>query len=89
MDICNICKLHYQKFVEKRIEKLPVAIPSKNSFEFGLSNLYKISRMIKNPFDAVCLIVEAYNKMKYSSLTFDLIEGKIIMIQGEGVEIPE
>lgn len=45
--------------------------------------------MIKNPFDAVCLIVEAYNKMKYSSLAFDLIEGKIIMIQGEGVEIPE
>jgi hypothetical protein len=66
-------------------EKENISIASKSSFEFGLSNLYKLSRMIKNPFDAVCLIIEAYSKMKYKSMTFDLIEGKMVVVQGEGI----
>ena len=40
--------------------------------------------MIKNPFDAICLIIEAYEKMKYRALSVDLIEGKILIIQGSG-----
>jgi len=45
--------------------------------------------MIKNPFDAICLIFEAYYRMGFNSVVFDIIEGRILIIQGEGVEISE
>lgn len=52
---------------------MTLTLTSRNSFEFGIPNLYKISRMIKNPFDAICLIIEAFNKMKYETMSIDLI----------------
>jgi hypothetical protein len=89
LEVCNICKLHYQPVEPKLYEKENLSVTSRSSFQFGLGNLYKFSRMIKNPFDAICHIIEAYTKMNYRSMVFDLIEGKIVMVQGEGTEVSE
>lgn len=68
---------------------MPIPSPSRSSFQFALPNLYKISRLIRNPFDAICLIIEAYEKMGYREMTVDVIEGKIVMVQGSGVLMGE
>jgi hypothetical protein len=45
--------------------------------------------MIKNPFDAVCLILEGFHRLKYRKVNVDVVEGKLVMVQGIGVEIEE
>lgn len=49
--------------------------------------MYKLAQMISNPYDAVMLIMEAFNKMGFENLIIDIIEGKIILIQGEGLAL--
>ena len=42
-----------------------MVIPNENSFKIGVNSVFKLSKFIKNPFDALCLLIDGYNRMKY------------------------
>lgn len=54
-----------------------------------IKNIFKLSRLIRNPFDAFCLLLEGFSELRTKSLNIDVVEGKIIMIQGESMDLSE
>ena len=43
-----------------------------------------MTKLIKNPFDTFCLFLEGFSKKGYMNMNLDYVEGKIMMIQGQG-----
>ena len=54
-----------------------------------VKNIFKFSKLIRNPFDAFCLFLEGFSQLSTKSLNIDLVEGKIIMLQGESMDLSE
>ena len=89
IEACNLCKLYYSVPEVSKVPH-PVTVKFGNFFNLPIKNIFKFSKMMKNPFDAFSVLLEAFAKKGYRNVEIDyVIEGKIIMLQGNGLYLPQ
>ena len=58
-------------------------IEANNNFKVGVNSLYKLSRFIKNPLDALSILIDGFNRMNYKNLSINF-GSKSITMKGSG-----
>lgn len=67
IEVCNLCKLYYSIPDENNVHA-SVLVKSGNFFNLPIKNIFKFSKMMKNPFDAFSVLLEAFAKKGYRNM---------------------